>query len=306
MKQIIYPGREWHDTDGVLIQAHGGGILQHGGVYYWFGENKEKPNTPGTTHVPVTGVNCYSSRDLVQWKNEGVVLPAEDDGELHPMNIMERPKVIYNKSTRQFVMWMHIDSPDYRKACTGVAVSDRITGPYRYLGSFQPNGKDSRDMTVYQDDNDKAYLVHSSDWNSCTIIADLTDDYLQPTGHSTRQFDHREQNTGRESPALFKRAGKYYCITSGCTGWLANPAEYAVADSIHGPWHVKGNPCVGLNAETTFDAQSTFVLPVGGQFIFMADRWNKDDLRNSRYVWLPLQVRGEELRIEWYDSWELT
>ena len=304
MKQIIYPGREWHDTDGFLIQAHGGGVLQHAGVYYWFGENKEKPNTPGTTHVPVTGVSCYSSRDLVQWKNEGVVLPA-DDGELHPMNIVERPKVIYNNLTRQFVMWMHIDSSDYRKASTGVAVSDRITGPYRYLGSFQPNGKDSRDMTLYQDDNGKAYLVHSSDWNSCTIIADLTDDYLQPTGHSTRQFDHRDQNTGRESPALFKLAGKYYCITSGCTGWLANPAEYAVADSIHGPWHVKGNPCVGLNAETTFDAQSTFVLPVGGQFIFMADRWNKDDLRNSRYVWLPLQVRGEELRIEWYDSWEI-
>ena len=130
-------------------------------------------------------------------------------------------------------------------------------------------------------------------------------DYLKPTGHFTRHFDHGAQNTGRESPALFKQAGKYYCITSGCTGWFANAAESAVADSIHGPWQVQGNPCVGQKADTTFDAQSTFVLPVNGQFIFLADRWTKDDLRNSRYVWLPLQVQGGAVCIEWHDSWEM-
>ncbi|HVM61318.1 MAG TPA: glycoside hydrolase family 43 protein [Verrucomicrobiae bacterium] len=300
-KLTIRPGAVWLDTAGKPIQAHGGGILLHDGMYYWFGENKEAPNNPGTTRVDVIGVGCYSSRNLVDWKNEGVVLPA-GEGDLHPSGVLERPKVVYNRTTRQFVMWMHIDSADYRMAAAGVAVSDRATGPYRYLGSCSPNGNESRDMTVFQDSDGRAYLVHSSDKNSVIVIADLTDDYLRPTGHYTRHFDHQVPNGGRESPALFKHDGKYFIITSGCTGWLPNAAQYAVADSIHGPWAVKGNPC---NSETTFDSQNTFVLALGDRFVFMADRWNKNNLRDSRYVWLPLEVEGKSLRLQWWDRWEI-
>jgi hypothetical protein len=50
------------------------------------------------------------------------------------------------------------------------------------------------------------------------------------------------------------------------------------------------------------------VLPVAGRpgaFIFMADRWNPDDLGASRYVWLPIEISGDSLTIRWYDEWEL-
>ena len=41
----FYPGRQWLDTDGNPIQAHGGGILyvESQGTYYWYGENKDGP-----------------------------------------------------------------------------------------------------------------------------------------------------------------------------------------------------------------------------------------------------------------------
>lgn len=305
----ILPGEPWLDTDGNVIQAHGGGILHEGGVYYWFGENKDGPTLPGR-RVDVIGVNCYSSRDLLAWKNEGLVLRAEPSDpahDLHPGKVAERPKVIFNPLTRKYVMWLHIDSPDYTAARAGVATSDHVTGPYQYLHSVRPNGLDSRDMTLFQDDDGKAYLVHSSDWNSVMIISELSEDYLSCTGKYSRQFDHGQKNTGRESPALFKYQGKYHIITSGTTGWSPNAAECAVAESIHGPWRVQGNPCVGANADTTFFAQNTFVLPLAGTpgaFILMADRWIPDDLRNSRYVWLPLKISGEELRVEWRDAWE--
>lgn len=42
MLNAFYPGQEWLDTDGKPIQAHGGSILCADGVYYWYGENKEK------------------------------------------------------------------------------------------------------------------------------------------------------------------------------------------------------------------------------------------------------------------------
>ena len=303
------PGETWLDTDGKPIQAHGGGVLYENGTYYWFGENKD--NDTRNERIDIIGVSCYSSRDLLNWKNEGVVLPAVPDDlqhDLHPGKVAERPKVIYNRTTKTYVMWLHVDSADYLAARAGVAVSDKVTGPYTYLGSIRPNNRDSRDMTLFQDDDGRAYLIHSSDWNSVTLISDLTDDYLSTTGHYSRQFDHEIKNTGRESPALFKHEGRYFIITSGTTGWFPNAAEYAAADSIHGPWRVIGNPCVGDNAALTFHSQDTFVLPVAdkpGKFIFMADRWNKDDLRDSRYVWLPLEVNGEQLTLKWSDSWSL-
>lgn len=308
----FHPGQGWLDTDGKPIQAHGGGVLRQNGVYYWFGENKDAPNQPGTTRVDVIGISCYSSIDLLHWKNEGVVLPAvpgDPAHDLHPGKVAERPKVIHHAESGRYVMWLHVDSPDYTMASAGVAVSDGVTGPYEYLGSIRPNDRDSRDMTLFQDDDRRAYLVHSSDWNSVLMIADLTDDYLRPTGHYTRHFDTQRKNTARESPALFKHGGKYFMITSGTTGWNPNAAEYAVADSIHGPWTVKGNPCIGQEAALTFRAQNTFVLPMphgsAEDFILMADRWNPDNLQDSRYVWLPMRVRGEEITIEWRDAWSL-
>ena len=59
------PGAEWRDTDGQPINAHGGGVLFHEGVYYWYGEFKQgKTYLPdcnkswGGTRVDVVGVSC--------------------------------------------------------------------------------------------------------------------------------------------------------------------------------------------------------------------------------------------------------
>lgn len=48
------------------------------------------------------------------------------------------------------------------------------------------------------------------------------------------------------------------------------------------------------------------MLPVAGKedtYIAMFDRWMKKDLINSRYIWLPIRFKTEELVIEWKDSW---
>ena len=41
MNNSIKPGQPWYDTEGKLIQTHGGSILCHEGVFYWYGENKD-------------------------------------------------------------------------------------------------------------------------------------------------------------------------------------------------------------------------------------------------------------------------
>ena len=120
----------------------------------------------------VTGVSCYSSKDLLNWKFEGVALKAITDdpnSDIHPTQVLERPKVVYNKKTKKFVMWMHIDSPDYSKAEAGVAIADSPTGPFKYLDGFRPNGTMSRDQTVFVDDDGTAYqFSHQKKTRPCT------------------------------------------------------------------------------------------------------------------------------------------
>lgn len=293
------------DIDGKPVNAHGAGVLFYKGVYYLFGEVKNGKTwlVPGQSwedyRVPAGGISCYSSKDLKHWKNHGVVLKPTvnvKDSDLDTGRVIERPKVIYNEHTRKFVMWMHIDKNDYNYSRGGLAISDSPTGPYHYLGSVQPNGQMLRDMTLYKDDDGKAYLIYSSEGNNTMHICLLSKDYLRPTKTYSRIFVGKL----RESPAIFKHGRKYYLITSGCTGWSPNVASYAMADNILGPWAEYGNPCRGPHAEETFFAQGAFVLPVNnkpGNFIFMTDQWNKLDLASSTYLWLPFQVVDKKISI---------
>lgn len=293
------PGQLWLDDRGEHINAHGGGILYHEGVYYWYGEKRGARRSEG--------VNVYSSTDLYSWKFEGLALaPSEDpESDIAWGCLMERPKVIYNPKTKQFVMWFHLElkGQGYAAARAAVAVSDSPTGSFRFEESFRPNGNMSRDMGLFVDDDGSAYHIYASDENYDLRLAQLTADFLRPTEKDSLLFRNH-----REAPALFKHKGRYYLFTSGCTGWNPNRAELHVADNLFGPWTSLGDPMRGPDSEITFDAQSTFVLPVAGRedaFIFMADRWKPENLQDSRYIWLPVRVEGDTPYVEWMDHWQL-
>jgi len=303
-------GETWLDTNGQPINAHGGGILFHKGKYYWFGEIK----TGKTWRVQgqkwecyrtnVGGVSCYSSKNLKDWKFEKIALSpnmTDSTSDLHFSRVLERPKVIYNQKIRKFVMWLHVDSEDYSYARAGVAVSNLPEGPYEYIKSFRPNENMSRDMTLFKDADEKAYLIYSSENNATMHICMLSDDYLQPTTTYKRVFI----NQFREAPAVFKLKNRYYMISSGCTGWAANKAMLAVSDSMLGDWKMRYNPCKGEKSEITFGAQSTYILPLckkKNQFVFMADKWNKTDLPNSKYLWLPIVIKNDSIHIPWQNN----
>jgi len=167
-------------------------------------------------------------------------------------------------------------------------------------------GQMARDMTLFVDDDGKAYQIYSSEDNGTIQISQLTDDYLKPAGRYIRilpgQFN--------EAPAMFKHDGKYFLITSGTSGWAPNAARLATADSIFGTWTPLGNPCRGTEQQvkTTFESQATYVLPVAGKkdaYIFMADRWRPKNAIDGRYIWLPVQWDGGIPYLQWQDNWNL-
>ncbi len=135
------PGQLWLDNNGVHINAHGGGILHINKRYYWFGEHKTEGELGNKAQV---GVHCYSSTDLYNWVDEGIALSVvlnDSTNDIAKGCIIERPKVIYNASTAKYVMYFHLELKDkgYDAARAGVAISDKVTGPYTYLKSFRPD-----------------------------------------------------------------------------------------------------------------------------------------------------------------------
>lgn len=162
----------------------------------------------------------------------------------------------------------------------------------------------ARDMTLFVDDDGKAYHIYSSETNTTLHVAELTEDYLSHTGKYVRVFVNRYM----EAPAVFKKDNLYYMMASDCTGWRPNPARSAVAPSIWGPWTELGNPAEGIDANITFNSQSTFILPVNGKkdaFIYMGDRWNPQDAIDGRYIWLPIDFEDRKFKIRWKDEWTL-
>lgn len=305
--QSFTPGDIWLDNNNIHINAHGGGILYYNGSYYWFGEHKTEGEKGNVANV---GVHCYSSKDLYNWKDEGIALNVEPEGSGSPIEkgcILERPKVIYNEKTRKFVMWFHLEPKGvgYAGAQSGVAISEKVTGPYRFLHAGRVNARKwpqgmpeslkiaptkavshysggdlpahpdtlnliKRDFEGGQMARDMNLFV-DDDGTAYHIYASEENSTLHIARLNDDYTDHDGVYTrcfkGRfmEAPALFKYEGRYYMIMSGCTGWSPNAARSAVADSILGEWTELGNPCVDADSTFTYHSQSTFVLPVTGK-----------------------------------------
>lgn len=276
MYDAFHPGQVWLDTNGKRIHAHGGSVMYLDGTYYWYGENKEM--TTGDTDVWTWGVRCYTSKDLYNWEDKGLIIqPDLDNPEspLHPSAMLDRPHIIYNKATGKYVCWMKIMQKDGTQTET-VMTADQILGPYTMVREgLRPLNMSAGDFDLVVAPDGKAYYyferVHSE-----TICADLTADYTDVTGYYSTHFPHIAPPYVREATAHFYRNGRHYLLTSGTTGYLPNPSEVAVGDTWHGPFTVLGNPHRNDPSNTSFHSQVSSVFKVPGKkdlYIACADRW---------------------------------
>ena len=170
----------------------------------------------------------------------------------------------------------------------------------------------ARDMNLFTDEDGTAYIIYSSEENLTIYISKLNEeyDYLCTTPEKAVygvDFIRLYPGAQREAPAMIKKDGTYYLMTSGATGWNPNKARYWRADEIFGDWEDMGDPCIGDENETTFASQSTCIFEAdNGEYIYMGDRWNSDDLAASRYVWLPVTFTEQgEMSLKWQDEWRL-
>ncbi len=311
---------DWHDTDGNIINASDGGIIYVNGKYHWYGMAfRPLPFLSGPNGGQMTdvGVVMYESTDLLNWKYEGVILEVSDDptSELYGPMRFERPKIIYNDKTKQFVLWCHYvkypgnHGKNEGECEMGLAVCDSVNGKYKWLGFDRPidNGW-VRDMTVYKDIDGQAYLIYdrhveNPSADRCLHVVKLSDDYLS----FTSTYKRIESAAWREAPAIAYNNGYYYIVTSGLTGWETNQAKSFRTRSLLDEWEDVGDPCVDDFTHTTFNTQSTNVFSVEGTStqIIMLERHNTSNFLKSSYVWLPIEFNDNHTislnyKKEWY------
>ncbi|MFF0007606.1 RICIN domain-containing protein [Streptomyces tibetensis] len=284
---------QFTDTTGAVVHAHGGGVIKVGSYYYWFGENRNPDNT-------FKAVSVYRSTDLKTWESRGDALTQSSAPELQ-LAYIERPKVIYNSATGKFVMWMHKENgKDYTEARAAVAVSDTVDGTYTYQGSFRPLNEMSRDDTLFKDDDGTAYFISAANNNADLHIYKLSADYTKIDSLVANPWP----GAFREAPALFKRNGVYFMLSSTTSGWNPNQQRYATATSLAGPW----TAMTDVGDATAYGSQTTYVLPVQGtsgtSYLYMGDRWGNSiggTVNDSQYVWLPLTFpTSRTMNLPWY------
>ena len=270
----IYPGRPWLDTTGSRIQAHAGGLFYEEGQYYWYGENKEK--TDGKNGIWTWGIRAYRSADLMNWTDCGLIIPPDlsnPDSNLAPKKRVDRPHILKNPHTGQYVCWVKLSG---KEACFALLTAPTLLGPYTLVKeNFRPLGKEVGDFDIYQEETGRAILYFNGNHGSILCTA-LTEDYLDVTGPVTEQYTGLYPPFVREGIAVFRHENKYYMLSSGMTGYIPNRSDAAVADDPLGPFVPVGDPHIDDDTRASFNSQISQVFPLPGQtgkFIALADRW---------------------------------
>ena len=162
------PGIPWKDTNGNLINAHGGSIFVEGDTYDWIGEDKS--HTAGKGKIWTWGIRIYSSKDLYNWEDLGHLVEPDLKNKksiFHPTRRLDRPHLIFNRKTKTYVLWVKYNDD----ASYAVLTSDKLRGSYEIKRSaYRPFGAKCGDFDGV-DENGDAYLfsMRTSVWGARII-----------------------------------------------------------------------------------------------------------------------------------------
>lgn len=220
------------------------------GKYYIYSTTDGKPRWGGYKYY------AYSSSDLKEWKNEGVVLDAKSDQISWANGNLWAPAAIEVKQkdgSYKYYLYFSARPNDNGRKQIGVAVSDSPIGPFVDLGQpllakNHPGCKGQLiDVDVFIDPvSQKPYLYWGNSFmagaeleSSMTKIKDETVTVMTPKGGSLKDYAYRE------APYVFYRNGLYYFMWSvDDTGAANYHVAYGTAKSPLGPIEVAKDPIV--------------------------------------------------------------
>lgn len=187
-----------------------------------------------------TGLDAFSSLDLVHWTKHRSVLSVKDIS--WAAYAVWAPSAIHlNGKYYLFFAANDIQKTDSFDGGIGVAVSEKPSGPFvdaigkPLIGRFQ-HGAQPIDPMVYQDDDGAIYLYYGGQGHC--VVAKLSKDLKQvipmPDGQLFKEITPEHYVEG---PFMIKRKGTYYFMWSeGDWGGPDYGVAYAKSDSPIGPF----------------------------------------------------------------------
>lgn len=323
----------WRDTDGNIIYSQGGGIFEFDGTYYWYGvkydEAEKYAANPAagpysTDPSPkFVGVTCYSSKDLVSWKYEGLVVDREEVSGREEMNGQEAAwvgRLGVAKVGGKYALLVQHECPDADNSLDGNIDTDKFSKQVLVLTSDTPNGEftwnqrinmkdytggtpNTGDQTVFTDDDGSSYLVYSYGSGRGRIF--LSKIVAQENGKIGLAKSHKiYQGAGREGNCMFKYNGKYYVCASDLYGWNASHAYYMILDSLEDSYLDSFTPAAnmalmdGSSDDFCHVTQTGFFYTVAGSeqetVLFCGDRWADFAGNGLGYnQWCPLSFKED-------------
>ncbi len=296
----IRPGKVWLDTEGKPIQAHGFSVFydENRKRYCWYGENKEHTVKGGK--VWTWGVRMYTSPDLYNWTDQGLIIPPTPDdlhSPLHPTYCMDRPHIIYCPKTKKYVAWLKIMAGEISQFMC-VLQADVLEGPYRIVHEmYKPLQMDSGDFCLHEDrETGKAYIFFERP-HFQLICATLTEDYTGVTG------EYRDLG----DPCIKDKSGTTF--NSQITSVLKIPGKdlyIACADRwMPQKWVPMMSKQIISGMKRHFADYQPDTSPREIQPLPGVESVHNENTSKSRYVWLPIEWEGDMPRIRWRKDWRL-
>ena len=212
-------------------------VIFDGVLYIYTGEDSEEDNG----FYNMTDWHCFSTTDMVNWTDHGVIMYPEDFEWAEPGSAWASQCIERNG---KYYFYVTVTTEGGR--AIAVAVGDSPTGPFKdALGKplCGPNW-DYIDPTVMIDDDGQAYLYFG---NPTSYYCKLNEDMISldgPIMHhdmTAEAFGAMPGGGGSsyvEGPWLYKREGIYYLVYASCG--VPEGISYSTSDSPTGPWKFGG------------------------------------------------------------------
>lgn len=309
------------DTNGRIIDAHGGCLQLFNGRFYLYGSAFGTNQSYNAWNCPFA---VYSSPDLKDWTFEGHLLKNPPNG------VYYRPYVVFNPNTRKFVLWYNW-YPTLWNGQAGVAVSESPTGPFTVVTpKAHLLGASPGDGSLFVDDDGKGYYIYTDIAKDYAIRVELlTPDFLDSSNKSSNVMA-----TGVEAPTMFRRGNIYYALCGPLCSTSPKGSEVQVftSDSPLGPFSTHLSANINRSNETnlvpasaedanhlslmagkkdwrTFQPQSSVpVIPAqqtwvttisaGDQsvYLWIGDRWGSNpdgSISHDFQFWSPLEFTAD-------------
>ena len=183
----------------------------------------------------------------------------------YPNVKMEGNAFRYNPKTGKVVLSSHYEDENGYTAAKIYLAQITPKGKLEVGTMERPLGHDSRDQSLFIDDDNTAYLLSATNTNSDINIYKLDASWTKPV----ELVNTICKGLHRETPAIIKKDGEYYFFSSKASGWYPSQTMYTSTTDLAGEW----TPIREIGNNTTFDAQFNRISKVGTTYGVWSYHW---------------------------------